>query len=209
MIGRFKKQWLNQVVQYSFHNSRIILMTASLLLGVLIGSLVIRNSAVMQSLSLGDHFNQYVTIRSSANLLVIFSHSFFTTAIYLLLAYVLGLCLYGCIPSVLLPLFRGLGIGAVCGYIYGTYGLKGAAFALLLLLPFTFCYSLILLIGCREALIFSASMFNLYTKRLSSNHVPHSLKKYNIRFLVLLLFHVAVSIPDCLLTRLFINVFGF
>ncbi len=209
MNNKWKKQSLDTTLHFCRNNGRFLCMTVSLLLGVLIGSLLVRNNVLLSRTVMESYFRDFISSRSSNPTITVFIFSLLSSCVYLCIAYIMGLFMYGTIPSVFLPAFRGLGIGAVCGYIYLVYGLKGAAFVLLIILPFHFCYSLILLIGCREAMIFSGSMFLGYTKNLSITNMHIALKKYNLRFLVLFLVCAAVAIPDCLFSAIFLDVFGF
>ena len=209
MIVNLKMIWMQQTTNYFRKNHKLIFMALSLLAGVLIGSLFMRNQQIVQTLSIETYFRQFVTARMTNSFLSLFLHTFISAVLYIAVAYCLGLFVFGCIPSVLLPAFRGLGIGAVVAYIYETYGIKGAAFVLFLVLPFTFCHSLLLLLGCREALTFSRAMFKSYAMGVPTVNLLQAFKKYQLRFLVLLILTAVIAVPDCLLSSIFIRVFGF
>lgn len=208
MIQKWKKQVLQDVLTYVLHNGRWILMLVSLLLGILSGSLFIRNSGTISFVDLSLFFHNFTAARNSASILSIILHSFLSSMLYLFLAYCSGLFVYGIIPAVLLPFIKGLGIGAVCGYLYQVYALKGVAFSMLVVIPAAFLYSLILAIACKEALQFSASIAAFLIKGNNWVNVSLQFKKYNLRFMVLLLFTAGVSIIDGILSRVFIGVFG-
>jgi hypothetical protein len=116
---------------------------------------------------------------------------------------------FGFLPLACLPAIRGQGIGLVCAYLYVTYGLKGAAFALLILIPVSFFHSVILLIACNESLSFSCSMASVYILEQPKIGDTMAFKKYNLRYLILLLFSGLASLLDGVLSILLINLFGF
>ncbi len=209
MLKKLKNQWLTNTIAYLSENLRFVCMTASLLLGILIGALLIRNDLLREFTDTSQMLSDFISARTQNSFGVLFAHSFLSSSIYILIAYFLGLFLLGAVPSIVLPAVRGLGIGVVCGYLYATHGLQGVAFSFLIVLPCTFLQCIVFMLACKEAFVFSSCMFKHYFQESYHPLESDLLKKYSIRFAVLFLFTALISLPDSLLSNVFIGIFGF
>lgn len=74
-----------------------------------------------------------------------FCASFCSDFLFLLTAFLLGLCVWGVAGLPLISFFRGFGIGLSAGYLFTSYGMKGVMFYLIVLLPgvCVFCAALV------------------------------------------------------------------
>lgn len=209
MIQRFKKQWLPLVISYLVKNCHIVLMAFLLVLGVLVGGILIRNDSLYDVFDLPKFFQNFIAARNSGGFSSVYVRSFLSSFLFLLGAYCSGFFVYGFIPSVLLPFVKGLGIGAVCGYVYQTFGLKGVAFAMLVVLPPAFLQGFLLMLACKASFRSSLSLAGFLIKGNNLIHPQQVFKAYNISFLILLLFAAGVALLDSILSNIFMGVFGF
>lgn len=192
---------------YIKENDWLVLFLTTFSLGMLFSGFCLQsNFLIGEDLSLA--FGQFI-IHRAESFLKIFSECVCSVVLPLFLFYCFGLFMYGYIPCFLLLFIQGMSYGAVSGYIYVTYGLKGAAFVLLVVLPPAFFSTLIQLIASKQAFAFSVVLSKNYFRDTVLVQPSGYFKRYHIKFLVLLGFAMAVAVFDSLLSRIFINVFGF
>ncbi len=99
---------------------------------------------------------------------------------------VLGLSAAG-MPLVLLVLFlRGAAIGSVLETLYTNESPLRAGMNLLLIVPYAYATSFVMLFAAREALRFSLQITDLVCEKMTEEYF--SVKLYTLRFLVLFLF---------------------
>lgn len=133
------------IKRYFKENWRMLLMGTALLCGMAIGALLIRNRSVMNLTDIENTFHNFFTQRSTQNFFHTFLYSLWTSFPLLLVTYCCGFFALGAPFTVMLPLYKGLGLGVISGYLYAYHGLKGVAFSALLLLPGHFLSTLILI----------------------------------------------------------------
>jgi len=209
MIPRMNRQWINRTTAYLSENIRFVVLSLILLLGILVGALLIRNSLLTDSFDPLTLVSRYIDARSAGGIVGVYFQSFFSSFIYLVILYFSGLFLFGIVPCMLIPWMRGLGIGVICGYLYSVHGMQGAAFSFLIILPCTFLQCVVLLIASKDALRFSVGMFKHYTHSTYHPLENDIFKRYTIHFCVMTIFTALIAIPDTLLSHVFINIFGF
>lgn len=196
------------LVSFVAENLRLIIMTASLLLGLILGAIVIRNGWFSDSFKISELFENFVAERSSDSVFKTVLGSLSTNFIYIAAAYFAGVFAFGVPVSLALPLIKGIGVGWVCGYVYMAFGLKGVAFAMLIIIPNAFISSLVLLHACTAAFGFSKKLFGIFFK----DEVCHDFKllfsKYSVKFLIFVLAMIFSSVIDAIMSGVFIGVFG-
>ena len=90
------------------------------------------------------------------------------------------------------PVFRGLGIGLISGYLYRTYNIDGMKFyGIVMLIPFVLSSS-IMLAACHESILMCRDI----NRKIKDNTViPNKfIKLYLIRYAVLLVSEILISI---------------
>lgn len=208
-MKRFQKQQWEQIKNYVIRNFTFVMVMLSLLIGVLMGALLIRGGSFSAVSRFSVSFEQFIQTRQEGSYGSVFIRSFATSSVYLLVLFCCGLFVYGSPLCYLATLMRGLGFGAVSGYLYSTYGLKGVAFTLLVLLPTTFFNCIVLILASKEAVRFSASMVTGYFRGFSLNVGSRDFKQYHKRFFIFLIVTLFISLMDAGLSTVFIHVFGF
>ncbi len=126
-------------------NGLLYLMFCLILLGGMVcGALSERTAdrTVLQRLDL--LFLTNLDLRTKEGALWTFVSSFASNMIFLIILVLLGLSLWGSLMTVMVPFFKGYGYGLSIGFLYGTYGMKGAGYHLLVILPGSFLSSAVI-----------------------------------------------------------------
>ncbi len=197
-----------KLTEYILRNGLLVSFFVLFSVGLVLGSVTYRTLRETPT-QLPYVFEQFISGRENASLLILVCRSLFSAFLPLLLSYCFGLFMYGYIPCFLLVFIRGMGYGMVSGYIYTAYELKGVAFVLLVILPAAFIHSLLLFIGAREAFRFSVLLSKNYFRDLTVMNPCNRLKRYHYQYLILSGFTVVAALMDGLLSRVFMDVFGF
>jgi len=130
---------------------------------------------------------------------------FGTDFLFMLAAFLLGLCAAGLPFLLLLPVLRGMGTGVVSGWLYMTYGLPGVGYCVLVLCPAAVVSVLIMLAYCKESMLMSGDMALVLTGK--QDKMESSLRLYVTRYLVLLLVTVLAAALDAMCFAAFSGIF--
>ena len=209
MTGYLKLQWLPEVYHFICRNRLLLSLIFSLFTGILVGGILSRSLRFSESLDLSSLVQNHFQERAQSGLVLISLRSFGSAVIYLFSAYLCGLSAWGCIPLYCIPACKGLGIGAVCGYLYFSQGLYGLAFVLLMVIPVAFLNSLLLVVACGYALPFSIKMLSCCLSFPFQQGHAASLRIYHIRFGMFVFIEAIVALLDGLLASTFIHIFPF
>ena len=115
----------SNAVSYIFSNWKLLLLLLLFTAGVMSGAVTIKSMSNDTVNSFKDIFYNYITARSTQSVIKTFGTSFLMSFAYALCAFAAGLCAVGLPIIVTIPFFNGLGLGMLCGYLYGSAGLKG------------------------------------------------------------------------------------
>ncbi|MDR3313841.1 MAG: stage II sporulation protein M [Oscillospiraceae bacterium] len=132
---------------------------------------------------------------------------FLADALFLLAAYLFGLCAAGLPLVLVLPVLRGLGLGAVSGWLFLQYGLTGLGYSILVLYPAAVGSMLIMLAACKESMLMSSDMLLVATGKAEC--VESNWRMFSARYLVLLLLSILAALLDAVCFRAFSGMFPF
>ena len=130
---------------------------------------------------------------------------FGTELLFMLAAFLLGLCAAGLPLLLLLPVLRGLGVGVVSGWLYMTYGVTGMGYSLLVLYPGAIASTLLMLAYCKESMGMSGDMLLLLSGK--QDRAESSLRLYTARHLMLVLLSFLAAVLDALCFSAFAGIF--
>jgi len=130
---------------------------------------------------------------------------FGTDILFMLAAFLLGLCAAGLPFLLLLPVLRGLGVGVVSGWLYMTCGLPGVGYSVLVLYPAAVVSVLTMLAYCKESMLMSGDMLLILNNK--QDRMESSLRLYVTRYLVLMLVSVLAAALDALCFAAFAGIF--
>ena len=203
------KDYGKQFGDFLIGNRGMLFMAFMLLIGMVIGTLLIKYSNPYANHYVSTLFGDFLSARRGQPFFSTLFISFFSVFPFLLALYISGLCAVGLPACVFIPAFRGLGIGLIAGYLYSALSLKGIAFFALIIIPGAFVSSIVLILASRESLHFSTSMFKTLLPQVKTNSMFEDFKKYSIKFLFLLLILFAAAIIDALMSAAFFSFFSF
>lgn len=174
-----------------------------LVLGVAAGTLIAGNLSEGQSGTLSFIAQGFVESRANQTFLQTFTASFFSASIFLMAAFFMGFCAISQPLEILLPMFKGIGLGVSMARIYLEYGGKGALICLLMVLPAAIACSFVIIIASREAIKMSGTFLNALKVSDSEQSGRDIIKKYLLKFTVLIIASVFCALLDALLTWIF------
>lgn len=180
----------------------IILLMAVLLAGAAAGTIMICMGSEDIFTSHNSVFRFLIRDYSPKTAVQIFIDSFKSIFIFLIVQFVLGFFAVGQPFEIMTVVIKGAVSGISASLAYLSYGLRGMAVNLVMLIPFAVLSSFILIAGARESFRFSCRLFRCAFSRDSSAGGAET-KLYCLRFGVLTLFSAAVSAADSVLTGLF------
>lgn len=192
---------LGHAQTYLVRNWKFFFMTVLFLLGMLVGALLIRSGSTADNLSF--IFDSFVGKRGESSFFQTFLLSFSSALLLLMADFFLGTSLIGVIGTPVVPLFRGLGLGASIGYLYAFYSWKGLAFSLVLILPHALISSFALVLASKDAFHMSQTFFSCALADGSADKIYPTLKRYLVRFIVYFFMICAASLLDALMSALF------
>ena len=125
--------------------------------------------------------------------------------LFMLAAFLLGLCAVGLPLVLLLPVLRGLGMGVLSGWLYMTQGFTGIGYSVLILYPSAVISMLVMLSYCKESMAMAGDMLLLIGGKLE--HAENTPRQYISRYLGLLAVSIFAAITDALCYAMFVGVF--
>lgn len=121
-----------------------IVFSAVLAAGLLTGCLTSSSVGADTLKKLDLLFTTNMPDRLRGGALGAFCASFGSDFLFLLAAFLLGLCVWGIAGLPFVAFFKGYGIGVSAGYLFSAYGAKGVVFYLAVLLPGVCLFSMAL-----------------------------------------------------------------
>ena len=188
-----------------FENSRIFCLTFMFVIGICVGSAMLESSdSVIEKIS--ELFNTYSSVRSGQGILRNFLNSFAVNGIFMIINVFLGFSLIGYPFLTLLPLIKGLGLGAVCGYLYSAYKFTGLGYSLLMIIPGAIVSTFALLLACNNSCEYSK---NACMKAIvgAGQFEKDETRLFLTRQLVFLIISAASSGIDAFLNIIFSSLF--
>lgn len=140
-----------------FENSRIFLLTLTFAAGLVIGALMLKNESITDKISV--IINTYSKLRAEQGILNNFFNSFAINGLLAAINIFFGFSLIGYPCIIILPLLRGMGIGAVCGYLYSVHKLAGLGYSLLMIYPGAVVAVLALILACNDSCEYSRNAY--------------------------------------------------
>ncbi|MCC8192088.1 MAG: stage II sporulation protein M [Ruminococcus sp.] len=155
-----------------------------ILLGVFIGTLVYIFNSDALSGSLNELNTDYLSLRSNSTYMSVMLSSLFNSTLMLVILFLGGLCAVAFPVVLLVPVYKGMGLGCSVAQLYASMGQKGFIYALVLILPSAVISCYALMIGTREAYRMSAQCFGAIFKSKIYT-VSENARLYLVKFLIL------------------------
>ncbi len=191
------------------NNKSLTVLACILLLGIFLGSLSVGAMKTTVINKIGVLFLDNFKNRSSEPLFFIFISSLSSVFIFVLLAFFMGLSVWGFIMLPFVPLVRGICIGFTQSYLYSQYGLYGIAFQLVVLFPGIFVSSIAILLITKEAMALSHSLSNVFIFNETNYKKRSEFKTYLFRGSCVFALTTLSAIIDTVLNFAFLRFFSF
>ena len=184
-------------------NKLTAVMTALFFVGMAYGALVVGFGDDKMLHSLSFMTKGYMNNRAEQSMAITFFNSLWSTGCFILALFLLGFSSVSIPAIVILPFFKGLGLGTSLGYLYITYALKGIAFSAAVILPAAIFSTFAMILASREAFKLSLLFLAAFVPRLQGGLSPRVIKLYCAKFLVLSGIILVSAVIDSTVTFLF------
>ena len=204
--GKVKKHEMIKVIK---ENKLTVLLLVFLFAGMIFGAISARFAGDEILENLDFLFASNFRVRASQPAFATFAASLTSSFIFVFCLFLLGLSAWGILIIPLIPFFRGLGLGLTAGFLYSTYGLKGVAFHLIVLLPGVFLSAAAIILQSKESLVFSARLASKILPKGVLDRLWPSFQLYLLRtgyIFIILVFSAAI---DLFFTAVFAGYFTF
>lgn len=191
-----------KIIKTAFENSRIYIMTIIFAAGIIAGSLLLSSEAALPE-KISDIVEGFSIIKSENSLLKNFVNSLFTNVIFIIINIFLGFSLIGYPFLLIIPFFRGLGIGAICGYLYSVHRLTGLIYSILIIYPAEIVSVLAFMYACNSSCEYSK---NAYYKSIQGRGQFE--KNETKIYLCKQMLYIAICAASALIDTLFSKIFS-
>lgn len=141
--------------------------------------------------------HQYFTpAPHTSPVLALMKVTFLSSALYLAAAYLTGLFAFGQPVGYLLLIYRGFGMGVSSAMTYARLGLHALPDIMLLLLPRALAVTVLSVLAVRELIRSSGNLLRTLTAGDMRDDKRSGLKNYTLRFAVLVLLSLLISLAD-------------
>lgn len=197
-----------KIIKDMLENSRLYLMLLLFVVGLIIGALAIENSASLLVTEIRGIVESYKVLRMQQSFMNNFAFSLLVNLMFIGASVFLAFSLIGYPFIIWLPLFKGIGMGAVCGYLYSVYELTGIGYALLTIYPSAIIAVIAIVVSCNDSCEYSK---NAYMKAVGGkgNFERGETRIFLIRQLVFGSITAAASLIDAVSGLIFSRFFSF
>ena len=180
-----------------------------LLTGLLVGVICVRYGADSLRGLATDIFEQARTDKSQQSVFALFFSDWLGSLCFLFAAFTVGLCAVGLPFLTLIPLIKGIYLGALGGYMYTQYGLSGIGYCALIVYHGAALMLAALVYACSESMMMSADICGMLVNKTKSPDKNNTLKLYCVRYGVLLAILFCASLINTAFFKLFSGYFSF
>ena len=185
-----------------------MLLNAAIIIGIASGAIVavfLGADRLMEEKWLHQCFSP---LCSGNTVLEVFLNCFRMTGMFIGALFALGFCSCGQPLCGALLIYRGFGIGAAVAQLYMLMGMSALPVVFVLVLPKALAVSYITSLSARESLKLSGMQFMLVFRDVfPEEKMQRTVKLYCIKFLVLMVFVILISVSDSLLNYLFLDLY--
>ena len=204
---RSNKKIKNKAETFFVNNKLFTALLIIFLLGTILGNLVFKNASESFFKKISDLITCNFEVRSSGSFFNIFSESIFSSFIFILVIFSIGVSAFGLTLVPLIIFFKGYCTGLFQSYLWSSFGLKGLIFFILVILPGLFVSILAILLMAKEAIkmsnIFSNMLLNIKTWQSDEKYVKSYLTKTGCIVILVLMSAFIDALTNFLLFRFF------
>ncbi len=201
------KVYNGKIIKEMLDNSRLIIFVVIFAIGIIVGAKIINSENLIMQEQIKSLLNSFAIKRAGQGIINNFIESLFSVSVFSLTAAFLGFSLIGYPLIIIIPLVRGMGIGAVCGYLYSVYKFTGLGYSLLMIYPGALFSTLSLLLMCNDCSEYSK---NAYSKAIlgRGQFEKDETRVFLIRQLIFFLIGVFGAFVDAVCSKLFLGIFN-
>lgn len=177
-------------------------------LGLLSGNFLVKSSTSTYE-TVNTLFQNYLQGLSGQTVISSFFSQVLINIILIALCFVFGLCAIGFPVPIILNLIKGISIGALSSFMYAEYALKGFGYCMLVFYPVQIALSLIMLKSGKESFSMSTSIFKILSDSRQKQIGGTEFKAYIIKFLILLVVCIIITLISAVLSVYVIKLFNF
>lgn len=142
-----------------YENSRIYLLVSLFAIGIISGALNInRDNIIAEELKI--IVDSFIEMRAGQGISAVFFNSFLMNGLFVVVNLFLAFSLIGFPMILIVPFLKGLGIGALSGYLYTSFGFIGLGYCLLIIYPGAVVSAFALVNACNDSCEYSKNSFN-------------------------------------------------
>lgn len=187
-------------------NYILVILMALFVAGMIYGSLIVRSESSELFERLSALTSSY--LHADGSFVRIVARSFTSGVAFIIVAYLFGYSAIAQAATVFIPMFKGLGLGLATGYLYANYGIAGAGYCLLIILPQTIVCMFAILVGCRESVKLSNLLLGAIIVTQQSERVDREvIKLYTVKFLILSIIVLVSAIIYAICLGMFDGIF--
>lgn len=205
---RVKGERVSGFVVQAKKNISIVIFILLIILGMIIGNLAIRSDLLL-SVKIKGMFENYLTLISTQTMLENITNQIIISSSLLVSLFLLGFFSIGTPIITLIQLLKGIGIGALSGYMYSTHSFSGFGYCMLLLYPFEIFQCVCIVLAGNESYYISSDLFLTLRNKKSTIQEDSAVMKYLSRYLILIMISLFVSLLSGIANSLLINIFKF
>ncbi len=195
------KVYNGKALKRILENSRYLIMPVLFTVGIIFGASSIKiNNNMFENIS--EITRSYFAQNLQQGIVDNFLASFKISAAFMMINVFLGFSLIG-YPFILwLPFVKGIGLGAVTGYLYSAFRLTGFCYCLLTVYPGAVVSAVALIIACNDSCLYSQNAF-MKSIRGRGQFEKDETKFYLIRQFMFLGICAVSSLSDAILSGAF------
>lgn len=182
---------------------KFLIMSLAVITGAAIGAVLIQRGYAVYYIN--GLFEDFISLRQSRGFISVFLNSLGSALLLLISVFISGISAVGVPVSFAALIYKGLGFGMICGYLYAVFGSSGLLFSAVIIIPYAFVSSVALILACRESFGLSIRIFSQLLPEAKYIKLWGDLKTFCKRYAVILLITVAASFMDALLAKIFIS----
>ena len=193
-----------------FFKRNYFLITAFLLfvIGIILGVFLFEKNSTLSDFA-KNYMTDFINSRTDISFWGILFSSFLNSLAQLFLLFLLGASLFGVVTVPAAIIFKGFIQGLATAYLYSSYALKGVAFNVIVYIPSTLLFIIILMVCAKESIRFSLKISSLMLSKTMPLNLSFEFKDYCIKFLVFCVFTLFSAIIDAVIGATLITTFSF
>lgn len=149
-------------------------------------------------------YGSFLEINSSGSLFEILAGNFISNIVYVVFPMFFSLCAAGFAIMYIFPFIKGLGVGAICAYIYATYGISGIGYCFSIIFPTTLIQFFGIILSCNEGYHMASDILSVIRKENTAEE-GIKINLFFLRYLIIIIIMFLGSLVYALCNRLYFN----